>query len=219
MFETCLGLGGVRPRKKKKEKQKRLKLTEKKTKSSDLSPFRQVTKLVLVFDAKKEGNFCFFLVFCFFVRFFFFFFFLFSFLLFVCLFVFFLCFWCSTKEHVDASFSYLSFFPRGSECCTAVEGAQRGHRRASCSLQRRVGETPQKRKEKKRKKDFFFFFFLQLFFFVCLQQAEHDDIWLLRYILSRKTVDKAEPAVRKGIEWRKANESWLKEAKTGGKAP
>ncbi len=32
-------------------------------------------------------------------------------------------------------------------------------------------------------------------------EAEHDDIWLLRYVLSRK--DKAEAAVRKGIEWRK----------------
>jgi len=51
-------------------------------------------------------------------------------------------------------------------------------------------------------------------------QPEHDDIWLLRYILSRKTVDKAEPAVRKGIEWRAANKEWLAKAKEeGGKAP
>lgn len=34
-------------------------------------------------------------------------------------------------------------------------------------------------------------------------EEQHDDIWLLRYILSRKSVDKAEPHVRKGIQWRK----------------
>ncbi len=52
------------------------------------------------------------------------------------------------------------------------------------------------------------------------QGPEHDDIWLLRYVLSRKTVDKAEPAVRKGIEWRNANKSWLDKAKEpGGRAP
>jgi hypothetical protein len=66
------------------------------------------------------------------------------------------------------------------------------------------------------------FFFPLLFVpdVVFPQQAEHDDIWLLRYILSRKTVDKAEPAVRKGIEWRAANHEWLAKAKEeGGKAP
>ena len=50
-------------------------------------------------------------------------------------------------------------------------------------------------------------------------EPEHDDLWLLRYILSRKTLEKAEPAVRKGIQWRKDNASWLAAAKTGGKAP
>lgn len=48
-------------------------------------------------------------------------------------------------------------------------------------------------------------------------EAEHDDLWLLRYVLSRK--DKAEAAVRKGLQWRKENAKWLSLAKTGGKAP
>jgi len=47
-------------------------------------------------------------------------------------------------------------------------------------------------------------------------EPEHDDIFLLRYILSFKTVEKAEVSVRKGIEYRKAN-PWLNTAKTGEK--
>lgn len=43
---------------------------------------------------------------------------------------------------------------------------------------------------------------------------EHDDIFLLRYILSYKTVAKSEPHVRAGIEYRK-NNPWLDYARTG----
>ena len=51
-------------------------------------------------------------------------------------------------------------------------------------------------------------------------EPEHDDLWLLRYVLSRKTLEKAEPAIRKGIEYRKANKEWLDKAKDPlGKAP
>lgn len=47
-----------------------------------------------------------------------------------------------------------------------------------------------------------------------LTEPEHDEIFLLRYLLSFKTVEKSEVSVRKGIEYRKAN-PWLKCAKTG----
>lgn len=47
-------------------------------------------------------------------------------------------------------------------------------------------------------------------------EPEHDDIFLLRYILSFKTVEKSEISVRKGIEYRR-NNPWLKTAKTGEK--
>jgi len=46
--------------------------------------------------------------------------------------------------------------------------------------------------------------------------AEHDDIFLLRYILSFKTVEKSAVSVKKGIEYRK-NNLWLNTAKTGEK--
>ena len=45
-------------------------------------------------------------------------------------------------------------------------------------------------------------------------QPEHDDIFLLRYILSYKTVAKSEPHVRAGFEYRKEN-AWLDFARTG----
>ncbi len=45
-------------------------------------------------------------------------------------------------------------------------------------------------------------------------EAEHDDIFLLRYVLSYKTTAKSETHVRAGIAFRKEN-AWLEYAKTG----
>lgn len=44
---------------------------------------------------------------------------------------------------------------------------------------------------------------------------EHDDIWLLRYVLSNKEDEKAEKKVRFTIEYRKKNRSWLSRAAQG----
>ena len=45
-------------------------------------------------------------------------------------------------------------------------------------------------------------------------EAEHDDVFLLRYVLSYKTLAKSESHVREGIKFRKEN-PWLNYAKTG----
>ena len=49
-----------------------------------------------------------------------------------------------------------------------------------------------------------------------IDEKKHDDIFLLRYCLSFKTTPDAEKALRKGIEYRKKNESWLQLAVTKG---
>lgn len=53
---------------------------------------------------------------------------------------------------------------------------------------------------------------------ILVEQAEHDDIFVLRYVLSYKNKDETIQRIRKGLEYRKAN-PWLALAKEGKPHP